>query len=183
MPQAPTSYDPFYRSRVALARRNEVLRAMLDNHDINPGAYDWAVSQGLRLKPGQLYTRIREPYFFSYVRDQLIDRYGANTVRSGGLKVYTTIVPRYQAAAVKAIRDTLYYRTDPASALVAIDPATGAIKAMTGVIPGKAQERVQPGRSGPAAGRLDLQDIRAHDRRVAGNRSLIGLVRLGAVPL
>ncbi len=112
---------------------------MLDNHDINRGAYDWAVSQGLRLKPGELYTRIREPYFFSYVRDQLIDKYGANTVRSGGLKVYTTIVPRYQAAAVKAIRDTLYYRTDPASALVAIDPATGAIKAMTGVIPGKAK--------------------------------------------
>ena len=139
LPQAPTSYDPFYRSRVALARRNEVLRALLDNHDINRGAYDWAVSQGLRLKPGELYTRIREPYFFSYVRDQLIDKYGANTVRSGGLKVYTTIVPRYQAAAVKAIRDTLYYRTDPASALVAIDPATGAIKAMTGVIPGKAK--------------------------------------------
>ena len=139
LPQAPTSYDPFYRSRIALARRNEVLRAMLDNHDINRGAYDWAASQGLRLKPGELYTRIREPYFFSYVRDQLIDKYGANTVRSGGLKVYTTIVPRYQRAAVKAITDTLYYRSDPASALVAIDPATGAIKAMTGVIPGKSK--------------------------------------------
>ena len=137
LPQAPTSYDPFYRSRVALARRNEVLRAMLDNHDINEGQFEWAVNQGLRLKPGQLYTRIREPYFFSYVRDQLIAKYGANTVRSGGLKVYTTVVPRYQRAAVKAIRDTLYYRTDPASALVSIDPANGAIKAMTGVIPGR----------------------------------------------
>ena len=139
LPQAPTSYDPFYRSRIALARRNEVLRALLDNQDINQGQFDWAVNQGLRLKPGELYTRIREPYFFSFVRDQLIAKYGANTVRSGGLKVYTTIVPRYQRAAVKAIRDTLYYRTDPASALVAIDPKTGAIEAMTGVIPGKSK--------------------------------------------
>ena len=110
---------------------------MLDKGDINQRQFDWAVGQKLRLKPGELYTRIREPYFFSYVRDQLIAKYGANTVRSGGLKVYTTIVPRYQRAAVKSIRDTLYYRTDPASAVVAIDPATGAIKAMTGVIPGR----------------------------------------------
>ena len=139
LPQAPTSYDPFYRSRIALARRNEVLRALLDNQDINQGQFNWAVNQGLRLKPGELYSRIREPYFFSFVRDQLIAKYGANTVRSGGLKVYTTIVPRYQRAAVKSIRDTLYYRTDPASALVAIDPKTGAIEAMTGVIPGKSK--------------------------------------------
>ena len=54
LPQAPTSYDPFYRSRIALARRNEVLRALLDNQDINQGQFDWAVNQGLRLKPGEL---------------------------------------------------------------------------------------------------------------------------------
>ena len=52
-----------------------------------------------QLRPGKLYTRIREPYFFSYVRDQLIAEYGSNTVRSGGLRVYTTINPRLQAAA------------------------------------------------------------------------------------
>ena len=90
----------------------------------------------LHLVPGRLYTRIREPYFFSYVRDQLIAEYGANTVRTGGLKVYTTIDPGLQVAARKAIIDTLSARTDPASALVSIDPATGAIKAMAAVTPG-----------------------------------------------
>ena len=47
-------------------------------------------------RPGRLYTRIREPYFFSYVREELIKEYGATTVRSGGLKVYTTIDRRFQ---------------------------------------------------------------------------------------
>ena len=61
---------------------------------ITPEQYDWAVRRPLSLEPGRLYTGIREPYFFGYVRDQLIAGYGAETVRSGGLKVYTTIVPR-----------------------------------------------------------------------------------------
>ena len=73
-------------------------------------------------KPGRFYTRIREPYFFSYVRDELQKQYGSNTVRSGGLRVYTTIDPRLQRFALDAIRDTLPYSTDPAAAIVSINP-------------------------------------------------------------
>src|SRR5207248_2764218 len=116
LPQAPSVYDPFHRPATALERRDEVLRAMLRYGYINVAQYQHAVAQrNLRLRPGVLYTRIKEPYFFSYVRDQLIGEYGANTVRSGGLRVYTTINPRLQRAAAKAIRDTLYLRNDPAS--------------------------------------------------------------------
>ncbi len=87
------------------------------------------------------------------MRDQLITEYGTNTVRSGGLRVYTTIDPRLQRAAQKAIRDTLYERSDPSAAVVSIDPRTGAIRAMTAVTPGNsrsqfnivAQARRQPG--------------------------------------
>ena len=110
---------------------------MRDNGDISEGQYRQALAQrNLRLKPGRLYTRIREPYFFSYVRDQLIAEYGSSTVRSGGLRVYTTINPRLQRAARKAIQDTLYLRDDPAAAVVSINPANGAIRAMTAVTPG-----------------------------------------------
>ena len=66
---------------------------MLDAGDINQGQYDNAVAETLKLTRGQLYTKIREPYFFSYVRDELIKEYGVSTVRSGGLKVYTTDRP------------------------------------------------------------------------------------------
>ncbi len=71
---------------------------MLDEGMITPEQHAWAVgSRALGLDPGDLYTEIREPYFFGYVRDRLIEEYGAETVRSGGLRVYTTIEPRWQA--------------------------------------------------------------------------------------
>jgi penicillin-binding protein 1A len=153
LPQAPSIYDPIHRPGAAVDRRDEVLAAMERYGAIKPVQYQWALEQKLKLRPGKLYTRIKEPYFFSYVRDQLIAEYGANTVRTGGLRVYTTINPRLQQTAAKAIRDTLYLRNDPASAVVSINPANGAIEAMTAVTPGRkgnqfnlvAQARRQPG--------------------------------------
>jgi penicillin-binding protein 1A len=137
LPQAPSIYDPFRRPEQALARRNDVLLAMLDAGYIDQPRYERMVSRGLRLEPGDLYTEIREPYFFSYVREELIAEYGAARVRGGGLKVYTTIVPSFQRAAIKAIEDTLYESGDPASAVVSINPQNGAIRAMTAVAPGR----------------------------------------------
>ena len=136
LPQLPSAYDPFNQTETATQRRDQVLNAMLENGDISREQYDWAVKRGLGLKAGKLYTTIREPYFFSYVRDQLIAEYGVATVRSGGLKVYTTIHPRFQRAARRAITETLYEKTDPAAAVISINPANGAIRAMTAVTPG-----------------------------------------------
>jgi penicillin-binding protein 1A len=143
LPQAPTYYDPFHSPQHALARRDEVLRAMLDNDDITSTQYANAVAQrNLHLKPGRIYTKIREPYFFSFVEAQLQKQYGSNTVRQGGLKVYTTIDPRLQRFATQAIRSTLYYKTDPAAAIISINPANGAIRAMTEVTPGNPRNQV-----------------------------------------
>lgn len=135
LPQAPSSYDPFQNPQAALDRRDEVLRALLANRDISLAQYERAVkSNDLQLKPGRIYSSIKEPYFFSYVTDELQRQYGSSTVREGGLKVYTTIDPRLQRLANKAIRDVLPYRTDPAAALVSVEPYTGAIRAMTAVV-------------------------------------------------
>src|SRR5207249_4555111 len=143
LPQAPSVFDPFQRPAQAIARRDEVLRAMLGNGDITSSQYANAVAQRkLYLKAGRLYTRIREPYFFSYVREALQRQYGANTVRSGGLKVYTTIDPRLQRLALAAIKRTLPYSTDPAAAIVSINPGNGAIRAMTEVSPGNPKNQV-----------------------------------------
>ncbi|HET8606980.1 MAG TPA: PBP1A family penicillin-binding protein [Gaiellaceae bacterium] len=137
LPQAPSAYDPFHAPEKAIVRRNEVLAAMLATHDITRRQYLAARRAPLRLRPGKkLYTKIRQPYFFSYVIDELQQQYGTNTVRTGGLKVYTTIDPRLQRVAKTAMRKTLPYRTDPASALISIDPANGDIRAMTAVTPG-----------------------------------------------
>jgi penicillin-binding protein 1A len=134
--QAPSVYNPFFAPRLAIARRNEVLVAMRDTGAISRASYEKAVASELRLHRGSaLYSQIREPYFFGYVRDRLIEVYGAQTVRYGGLRVYTTIRPHYQRLAEDAIRSTLTYRSDPAAALISISPRTGAIRAMAAVIP------------------------------------------------
>jgi penicillin-binding protein 1A len=137
LPQAPSAYDPFARPEAARARRDEVLAALLEAGDIDQKHYDRAVRTPVRLHRGELYTKIREPYFFGYVRDLLIKKYGVTEVRNGGLKVYTTIDPRFQRLAKKAIKANLYLETDPASALVSINPKNGAIRAMAAVAPGR----------------------------------------------
>ena len=143
LPQAPSVFDPFHRPQEAIKRRDEVLRAMLSNGYITATQYADAVAdRRLHLKAGKLYTRIREPYFFSYVRDELQKQYGSNTVRTGGLRVYTTIDPRLQRLALGAIKRTLPYSSDPAAAIVAIDPRSGAIRAMTEMSPGNPKNQV-----------------------------------------
>jgi len=135
LPQAPTVYDPMAHPQQALARRNEVLRAMLANADIDGAQYRWAVSTPLGLRPGTLYSDIRHPNFFGFAEQQLVDLYGRRRVEAGGLHVVTTIEPRLQAAALRAMTRHLSHRDDPASALVAIDPANGAIRAMKYYLP------------------------------------------------
>jgi penicillin-binding protein 1A len=152
--QAPSAYDPFVDPSRAVARRNQVLAAMLGQGMITQKQYATArKSSAPGLRPGNLYEEIREPYFFGFVRDQLVRAYGAETVRSGGLRVYTTIQPRLQRLARQAISGTLTRRDDPAAALISIDPSSGAIRAMTAIVPGRAnnqfnllsQARRQPG--------------------------------------
>jgi penicillin-binding protein 1A len=127
---------------------------MLETGTINDYQYRTVIrDRSPHLRPGNLYSTIRESYFFNYVIDRLVDVYGANTVREGGLQVYTTIDPRLQRDAEHAISDTLNLKTDPASAIVAIDPRSGAIRAMNAVTPGQVgnqfnlavQARRQPG--------------------------------------
>jgi penicillin-binding protein 1A len=138
LPQAPSLYDPVVNPDLARERRTVVLNKMYENHDISLEQLNASLQdRSLHLKPGQLYTTIREPYFFSFVRDQLVKKYGEKTVESGGLRVYTTIDPAFQRAAREAISVTLNEKTDPAAALVSINPANGAIRAMTAVYPGR----------------------------------------------
>jgi penicillin-binding protein 1A len=138
LPQLPSTYDPTQNPDAALARRDEVLRAMRKTGVITEQQFESAMAdRSLHLRAGKLYQTIREPYFFGFVIEELRREYGAETVRSGGLAVYTTIDRRLQRLAERAIRDTLSDRNDPAAAIVAIDPRSGAIRAMTSLIPGR----------------------------------------------
>jgi len=136
LPQAPSYYDPLHNPAAALERRDEVLHALWQSKDISEAQYAAAShDRSLHLRPSQAYAS-SEPYFVGYVENILQAEYGSATVRAGGLKIYTTIEPRLQHAAVQALATELYDRHDPAGAIVSIDPATGAIRAMAGVTPG-----------------------------------------------
>ena len=130
LPQAPSEYNPFKNPSAALARRNEVLRAMVKNHYISASEAATAMNKPLGLDAGSKYFRKSEPYFFDYVSELLIEKYGLNTYRRGGLKVYTTIDIGLQRAGRAAIEGQLNQPGDPSSAIVAIDPRNGFIRAM-----------------------------------------------------
>jgi penicillin-binding protein 1A len=130
LPQAPSEYNPFRNPGAALERRNEVLRQMLENGYINQAQFDRASHRGLGLRHGTRYIQRREPYFFDYVQEKLIERYGVGVVRRGGLRIHTTIDPALQDSAREAINSYYGDPAGPSSALVAIDPATGKIRAM-----------------------------------------------------
>jgi penicillin-binding protein 1A len=130
MPQAPTDYDPFAHPAAARARRAEVLRAMLDTGDITRSQYLEALRSPLGLHPGTVGVSGAGPYLTDYITSRLIDLYGAERVRRGGLSVYTTLDGKLQREATQAIKSTLDRKGDPAGTIVSIDPRNGAIRAM-----------------------------------------------------
>ncbi len=130
LPQAPSQYNPFLYPSAAKQRRNEVLQKMAQLHYISDAQASAAQDAGLEVHHGTFYTQRREDFFFEYVREQLVHRYGKKTVQQGGLKVYTTIDLNMQRLARKAIAEVLDEPEDPASAIVTIDPHNGNIEAM-----------------------------------------------------
>jgi len=132
LPQAPSEYNPFLDPHAAIRRRNEVLDAMHEEGYIDGAEYREALSRGLGLTPGHKYRVIHDPFLFDLVQQELIDKYGINTVRNGGLKAYTTIDPELQERAQEAVDSCSVCYSDggPAAALASVDPATGEIVAL-----------------------------------------------------
>jgi penicillin-binding protein 1A len=130
LPQAPSQYNPFGDAAEARRRRNEVLAKMAELHYVSADQARAAEAAPLEVKRGYFYSQRKENFFFEYVHQLLVKRYGAQTVAQGGLKVYTTIDLNMQRLARKAIAEVLNEPEDPASAIVTINPSNGDIEAM-----------------------------------------------------
>jgi len=135
LPQQPSRLSPFSNPDGALARRTWVLSKMKQQGYITTAQYDTAKANKLKL------TTVRDtaeqgvysaPYFVAYVKKALQDAYGSTLVYRGGLTVHTTLDTSTQSAAEKACKEALNRSDDPSYALVAIDPSSGAVKAMVG---------------------------------------------------
>ncbi len=130
---SPSMYDPVENPRRAKQRRNLVLDRMLEQGLISRGEHADAIDDALptenEIDPPKPDSD--QPYFTSWLTQQLVDRYKAPAVFSGGLKVTTTLDPELQSAAEQAINGRLG-SIGPSASLVAIENKTGEVKAMVG---------------------------------------------------
>jgi penicillin-binding protein 1A len=129
LPQAPSKYNPYLNPQSALSRRNDVLEQMAQQGYITPQEALEAERAPLGVKHNDYYQQRREGYFFDYVQSELVKRYGYETVRRGGLRIYTTLDLGMQHDAKDALLRGIA-GTDRDSALVTLEPDTGYIRAM-----------------------------------------------------
>ncbi|MCB9800999.1 MAG: transglycosylase domain-containing protein [Pseudomonadales bacterium] len=134
LPQAPSRYSPFGSDpSAAKNRQREVLRRMVEDGFITEAQASEAETQVLDYALST--TDIKAPHFVFYVRDLLFDTYGEEMVRTGGLRVYTSLdldLQETAQASLSAEIDALErYRVGNGAAMV-VKPNTGEILSMIG---------------------------------------------------
>jgi penicillin-binding protein 1A len=135
--QAPESYSPFIDLELAKKRQATVLKRMLELGWITQAEHDTALQQKIRLGKITSFQRSASPYITDTVIQELVRRYGQETVIKGGMRVQSTLDLRMQNIAEAAVRrghERITWsgiRADQ-MALVAIDPRTHFIKAIVG---------------------------------------------------
>ena len=137
--RAPQTHLPHRHPERALSRRNGVLQAMVDLGLVTP---DRAMVAAREPLTAVTETADREaPYLVDFVRARIADR--LDGWRGGGraLRIETTVDLHLQRLAEAAVRDGLDRiagrggggrDAPPQAALVAVDPRSGAIRAMVG---------------------------------------------------
>ena len=129
-------YDPLGIRTRALARRNEVLHAMWKNHYISKSQLRSATRKRSSSGPGTSTRELHQPNFFGWATQQLgTTPYGHRQVELGGLRVKTTLDSACRRSRSTRSARSCHTPTDPAAAIVAIDPKTGAVKAMVDYLP------------------------------------------------
>jgi penicillin-binding protein 1A len=130
---SPSAYDPAVNPSAALARRNLVLSNMVSQGDITQEEYEQYIKEPVP-KPSQIHTTTDDslaPYFTSWLRQQLVDKYGSGEAFGGGLQVYSTLDLPFQ----REVSRIAYERTAGVgldSAVVVLDNQTAGVRAMVG---------------------------------------------------
>ncbi len=147
MVPAPSRYEPRGNPTLAEERRVLILDAMLEEQMITPAEHAEALVQRVWLAApgteppvgGATVVHPREqaetafPYFVDYLQRYLAERYGDDAVYQQGLRIYTTLDPRIQTEAERAVAETLDGTEAPLEmSLVAVEPLTGFVKGLVG---------------------------------------------------
>ncbi|HEX6752349.1 MAG TPA: transglycosylase domain-containing protein [Solirubrobacterales bacterium] len=130
---SPSAYDPKIYPENSLGRRNIVLEKMYEQGYITREQLEEGRQKALPspddIEPPRLDSKA--PYFTAWLRQQLVERYGAAKAFFGGLKVKSTLDLRLQGAAEEAVNSYLGYSPATASVVV-IENKNAGIKAMVG---------------------------------------------------
>jgi 1A family penicillin-binding protein len=132
IPKGPTYYSPLRNPARARQRQHAVLAAMQQ-----AGVID-ARTRKAAGRATLVYKRVRPQaqvaaYFADAVKAEVKRRFQLSEAmwNQSGLRIYTTLDMAMQRDAERTVRDQLA-NTDLQAALIALDPRTGAIRAMVG---------------------------------------------------
>lgn len=136
LPQSPSRYSPFTGDGTSYVWRTEqVLRRMREDGYISKSQEESAKLQLKTLKFVAKDSGLKAPHFISYIKDQLIEKYGEKTVESGGLRVTTTLdwalQDKAQSIVAEEIKKIEKLKVSNGAAVV-IDPKNGEVLAMIG---------------------------------------------------
>ncbi len=108
LPKGPSNYHPFKQTDRAIDRRDYVIDRMVENGYVSREDGEKAKELPLGVKPrrGGTYLFAGE-YFTEEVRRRIIARYGDDALYEGGLSVRSTIDPKMQLQARKALQNGL----------------------------------------------------------------------------
>ncbi len=147
LPRSPTRSSPYRDFFSAMERQRYVLKRMYEERFITEAAYQNGLQTPIRLTPAPTLNSQTAPHFVEYVRQTIGERYGFDPLLQGGLHIYTTLDASLQMAAQKAVREGLdeirlrikkktgpieQGKGDVEGALLALDPHTGAVRALVG---------------------------------------------------
>ncbi|MDX6638536.1 MAG: penicillin-binding protein, partial [Solirubrobacterales bacterium] len=130
---SPTGYDPKTDPQAARARRALVLQDMAAQGYIST-AEEAAYNRKALPQPSQIHPptqQSRAPYFTTWLRQQLVDLYGAGEAFSGGLHIKSSLDLPLEDS-VQQIVDSRLAGLGPSSAVVVLDNNTGEVRAMVG---------------------------------------------------
>lgn len=107
LPKAPNNYHPVRKHAAAVARRNWVIRRLLEDGKISPEEAETARNSPLEVKRRDVTEVVDADFFSEEVRRELVELYGSDKLYQGGLSVRTTLDPRLQRIADRTLREGL----------------------------------------------------------------------------
>ncbi|MEV3048098.1 penicillin-binding protein 1A [Paenibacillus larvae] len=134
IPKGPKYYSPYADMKNATERQKVVLSTMVNTGSITQEEADKAKEEHISIRPQEENEANPAPYFRDYIKSIAMEKLDMpeEEFELGGFKIYTTLDTKAQKAAEDVIAKNLGKNGDLQTALVAIDPRTGYIKAMVG---------------------------------------------------